>query len=278
VADLTGGDRAALEKLADVVRSLVDPATWVDRGGRGTLELVENSLLVRQSDAAHYELLVLCEKLRVARGGAPASGGDPTRFELTSRSEQARAKLDTPITVNYSAGKPLTKIVAFLQDRGHVNLTIDWLALGQTGATREVEAVLAVENVPLGDALDRLLAPLELDYVVMGPHTVQITTRAAAAARRELEFYPVRDLLEEGTSPEAIVARLTEGLVPAGVPGEAAPRVEAHYDAPAACILLLAPQGAQREAEQRLSAWRAERAEAQKPTANDAAGSGANEP
>jgi len=180
--------------------------------------------------------------------------------------------------VNYSAGKPLTKIVAFLQDRGHVNLTIDWLALGQTGATREVEAVLAVENVPLGDALDRLLAPLELDYVVMGPRTIQITTRAAAAARRELEFYPVRDLLNEGTSPEAIVARLTDGLVLAAAPGEVAPPVVARYDAPAACILLLAPQGAQREAEQRLAAWRAERAEPKSPTAAGAASAGLNEP
>ncbi|MBX3415500.1 MAG: DUF1559 domain-containing protein [Pirellulales bacterium] len=259
VGDLTGSAPASVEAFAELVRTLVEPATWSEAGGAGTLELVGDALLVRQSDATHYDLLVLCEKLRVARGGRPASVGDPSRFALASRSQQAQVKLDTPLrTVNFGEGTPLTKIVDFLQSQARVNLTIDWQALAPAGISREVTASLVVANVPLGEALTRLLEPLELDYLVVGPRTFQITSKQQAASRRELEIYPVRDLLDGSTDEGTVVARLTSGL--AGV-------VVARFDRPSASVLLLAPQTLQREVEARLTAWRAE----QSPAKQDAA-------
>jgi len=217
--------------------------------------------MVRQSDAAHYDLLVLCEKLRVARGGKPASAGDASRFDLASRSEQARPALEAPLrTVNFSEGTPLVRIIEFLQDHARVNITVDWQALALAGISREVTGTLAVEGVPFGEALDKLLTPLELDYLIVGPRTLQITSRPAAASQQDLEFYPVRDLLDESTTSEAMLARLTEGLS-ASAAGAGQP-VVVRFDKDSACVLLLAPQAVQREVEGRLTAWRAERSAA----------------
>lgn len=261
VGDLTGGDRASLESFAEMVRALVEPATWTEAGGTGAIELAGDALMVRQCDAAHYDLLVLCEKLRVARGGKPASAGDASRFDLTSRSEQARPALEATLrTGNFREGTPLVKIVEFLQDHARVNITVDWQALAGAGISREVTGMLAVEAVSCGEALDQLLAPLELDYLVVGPRTLQITSRQAAATQQDLEFYPVGDLLDESTTPDALLARLTEGLPPSAT-GDGQ-QVVARFDKESACVLFLAPQAVQREVEGRLSAWRAERAAA----------------
>ena len=68
VADLTGGDAQAAADLAALVQRLVVPESWQASGGRGTVEVTPDVLRITQTGHVHYQIIVFCEKLRVARG------------------------------------------------------------------------------------------------------------------------------------------------------------------------------------------------------------------
>ncbi len=68
VSDLTGSDAHAAADLAALVQRLVVPESWQAGGGRGTVEVAPDVLRITQTGHVHYQIIVFCEKLRVARG------------------------------------------------------------------------------------------------------------------------------------------------------------------------------------------------------------------
>lgn len=67
VADLVGADPQQLEILAQWVLELIQPESWTDAGGVGTLKAEKGTLVVQNRDAVHFQVLYLCDKLRAAR-------------------------------------------------------------------------------------------------------------------------------------------------------------------------------------------------------------------
>ena len=93
-----------------------------------------------------------------------------------------------------------------------------------------------------------LLQPLDLSYRIVDAGTFEVTTRTAAAARLELEFYPVASALAKGTSPEALIDRIKAQLAgatwnDAGGPGAM------FFDKPSNCLLVLQSQPVQAKLE-----------------------------
>ena len=91
VSDLTGGDAQAAADLAALVQRLVVPESWQGSGGRGTVEVTPDALRITQTGHVHYQIIVFCEKLRVARGLPTKSRKDPKKFVLTTRTAQAKS-------------------------------------------------------------------------------------------------------------------------------------------------------------------------------------------
>ena len=103
VSDLTGGDARATADLAALVQRLVVPESWQLDGGRGTVDVTPGVLRITQTARVHYQIIVFCEKLRVARGlptKSLLSRLDPRKFELTTRTTRAKAVLTWPASVN----------------------------------------------------------------------------------------------------------------------------------------------------------------------------------
>lgn len=258
VSDLAGPEPAALSELAGLVQKLVAPESWRPAGGQGTVEPAEGVLRVVQTDPIHYQILTFCERLRAARGLPLRSQHDPNKFALATLLDRARAKLSEPVTANFHKPTPLVRIIADLEELTGTRILIDWLALQAQGMSPGVEGSLNCRDLPLSEVLDDLLRPMGLAYRVVDADTLEVTTRRTVAARLELEFHPVGDLLTEGATAASLMEGIKDQVAGATWSEAGGPGV-LHFDQPSQCLIVLQAQPAQFELEELLERWRAER-------------------
>jgi hypothetical protein len=248
VSDLTGSDPAALDELAAMIRRLVAPDRWEAAGGPGRLRVAGQTLEIDQTPAVHYEVIVFCEKLRVARGRLPRSRIDPERFTLATRSQRARAILDHPVTANFRHEAPLGQALGHLAVSAGADILIDRIALSAAGVTDQTPVSVAVEDEPLAAALDRLLHPLGLGYRVIDAETLQVTGRTLVDGRLEVEFHPVADRLARGGTVEGLIHEIKTGMGGAGW-AESGGQAAILFDPPSGCLIVLQAQPVQRAVE-----------------------------
>ncbi len=258
VSDLTHRDKAAIDRLADMVQTLVAPDTWQRNGGRGTLRADRDALIVTQISPVHSQVVVFCEKLRSARGLPLRSRGGHQRFKLTTRRGQALPILRRPVTANFYEPAPLAEILDYLGELGKATFLIDRPALHSAGLNSKSLATVSVEKQPLDVALEKLLRPLGLVYRVVDARTLQITTYKADIARLELEFYPVEHLLQDSTSARDLIERI-KGRIAGTTWNDAGGPGVIHFDGPSKCLIVLQSQPVQVAVERLL---------AQKPAGN----------
>lgn len=256
VADLAGDTPESRRQFAAMVHSLVEPVGWSEANGSATSEWSEGALMVTADPSAHAQLVMLCEKLRVARGLPLKSRIDPSRFHLDTRTAHAKAALDAPITVNFARPEALDKIVAYLRSTTRLNLLIDNVALAEDGISAESEGALAAQQQPFGAAIASLLEPMELTCRVIDDRTLEITTPKAAARHAEVEFYPAGELLAAGADGHELIARITRELNAAAPAAPAASPPTIEFDAPSKYLIVRAPQSVQHRVESLLDTWR----------------------
>jgi hypothetical protein len=214
-----------------------------------------NSLDIRQTSAAHAQIIVLTEKLRTARGLARSpSPLDPAIFALASRSQQAQGKLATPITLSFNQPTPIMRILKLLEEAGGVRIVVDWRDLAAAGWNPDGETTLSIETQPLSSALTALLGPMDLAWRVVDGQTLQVLRPETLASRCELELYKVADLLKNDPAGESLVALVRQALgedafQDAGGPGEL------RCDAAGGCLIASLPQPQQQQLEALLARW-----------------------
>jgi hypothetical protein len=260
VSDLTGPERAATAKLAETIEQFVAPETWSRAGGRGTLEPGNGLLSVVQTDAVHDEIVTFCEKLRTARGLPLRSRRAPEEFTLATRLDRAGAKLGQPITANFSEPTRLERIVSDLEQETGLGILINRLAMTTQGMPSQVTGRLKADQQPLGEALEELLRPLGLGFRLIDAGTLEISTRQDIAARLELEFYPVADLLTEGETAGSLMGKI-RSQVAGGTWSDTKGPGLLGYDKPATCLLVLQSQPVQSDLQALLERWRSEKGE-----------------
>ncbi len=251
VSDLTGEDKAAVAELAALVRKLVAPESWQGNNGRGAIEPDGGALVVVQSGDVHQQVLVFCEKLRLARHKPLRSRNDPQRFALATQRDQARNMLDRPVTANFHEPAPLVKILVFLAQAAGAEILIDRAALAAAETSDRMEATLTANQQALGPALAALLQPLGLAYRIIGATAVQVTTQQAVEERLELEFYPIGPWLAKGISGSHLAERL-KAVVAASTWSDVGGPAEVCFDPPSQCLIVLQSQPAQTAIQQLL--------------------------
>jgi hypothetical protein len=264
VSDLAGTQKADLEELARRLRKLVAPESWQEAGGRGTIEVADGALRIVATDLVHYQILRFCEKLRVARGRPLRSRYPAAMFSLATRLDRVQAKLREPVTLNFHEPASLSEIVGQLTQQTTAKIVVDWLALAADGKPPQVEATLRADHRPLAEALDQMLRPLGLTVRAVSATVLQVTTAKAAAARRELEFYPLAGLVSPGVTAEAIQQRIkTEAAAASWSDAGGAGVID--FDPPSQCLLVLQSPPVQAQVEALLARVAAEKAESAKP-------------
>ena len=188
VADLTGRDAHAAADLAALLQRLVAPQSWQPSGGRGTVEIAADALRITQTAHVDYQIIVFCEKLRVARGlptKSKLSKLDPKKFVLATRTARAKAILSQIVSVHASVPSSLFSILDQFKQPAGSEILIDRPALAAIGISESTTGKFKAEKLPLGEALQQLLEPLELSWRAVDASTLQITTQKSLATRME---------------------------------------------------------------------------------------------
>jgi hypothetical protein len=246
VADLVGADEKPLNDLAALVRRMAAPQSWQPSAGAGSMKAAGGVLVSHQTDPVQMEILVFCEKLRIARGLPQKSRFDPARFVLTTRSDKARQMLQRPITANFGAPQSLAGVFKWLHQTTGATILVDHAALARQEMSTESECTAVAVNQPLATFLDELLTPIDLAWRVIDDRTVEITTRAAAAAHLDLEFYPARDLAADAEAGQRLIAQIQSKIEPQTW-GDKPDQAAIQFDAPSRSLIVRAPQKTQAE-------------------------------
>jgi hypothetical protein len=179
---------------------------------------------------------------------------DPSHFNLQTRSVQAQAALQAPVSLNFTQPTRLTTILARMGEAAGLRILVDWHDVSGAGWNPAAETKLLVDNQPLSAALGALLEPLDLTWRVVDPRTIQVVTPARLASQGELEVYKVGWIADESAA-ENVLAQLRAAL------GEGALRDdggvgELRYEPGSKCLLAWLPQPKQRELEALLARLR----------------------
>jgi len=116
--------------------------------------------------------------------------------------------------------------------------------MSAAGISRGRETTVTGNERPLSEVLVSLLDPLGLTYRMVDADTFEITTRKAAAARLELEIYPLATILAKSMTAESIMRRI-KGQVSSGTWNDAGGPGVMIFDEAARALLVLQSQPAQ---------------------------------
>ena len=112
---------------------------------------------------------------------------------LAARERIERA-LDEPASIDV-VEQPLKDVAASLQKRHDVLIQLDEKAIIDAGESADLPLTANLSNIRLRSALDLLLRPHELNWII--EHDVLVITSDTKARERiETRVYPVRDLVE----------------------------------------------------------------------------------
>lgn len=125
-----------------------------------------------------------------------------------------------------------------------MQILVDWRAVAELGWTPEGEATISANSEPVGQALAKMLLPMDLTYRVVDATTVQITSPTALIARLDVEFYPIENLLMPQETPEAFLQRIHKELGEEGLHDIGA---TVHLDTPSKHLVAALPQPWQKE-------------------------------
>jgi hypothetical protein len=250
--DLTGGVDA--EDIADYVQRFVAPATWRAAGGKGILAVDGTTLHVEQTRAVHHEILIFCERLRLARGLAPRSRYPAERLSVEPPNTAIAAKLNERTTFTFLPWERFSDVVQFWQDTSELTILVDWSALGDAELGPSSPIACSTIDRRWEEVFDEILEPLGLAWWAVDRETIQITSRDRLEGIQRVEFYAIPDSLRNRfASGEALVESLETELrerVDAGRIISKAMRME--FDKPSGRLIVLAPPTVHRYLSQRL--------------------------
>jgi hypothetical protein len=252
LGDLAGGEPKRRAEVANLVTAMVAPQSWKTarpEPSDAEINVDGDDLVIRQTRRTHHQIEKFLARLRTARGVA---GGDGDLSLLRTRRQQIDPALSRRITLNYTVGAPLSKIVAALVEETKLTILVDWRALRAAGIGGQTSARMTAANEPIETALTSLLTPLDLTYRILDSRTLHITTPSAAAESMHVEFYPLGDLAQASPAVDKLVRDFRRDWQQKR--GE--PAGEFHFDAASRCLILRHTQAAHNDFERRLATTR----------------------
>ena len=155
------------------------------------MEVTPDVLRITQTGHVHYQIIVFCEKLRVARGLPTKSHLDPKKFVLATRTARAKAILGQVASVNVSVPASLSSILEQFKQPAGTEILIDRPALAAAGISENTTRKFKADRLPQGEALRKLLDPWELAWRAVGANTLQVTTQKRLPRGWSWSFTPL---------------------------------------------------------------------------------------
>ncbi|MEO0530095.1 MAG: hypothetical protein AAF266_05890 [Planctomycetota bacterium] len=189
-----GTRRTIKHRLTDLARN--DPEALNDLLRR-FVPLNDNFALDASGEAeltadlgTHYDLLVFCERLRVARG-LPTDSKYPRELLTPEPSLAQLAKqLDRRTTFTFVEPTPLAEVFDHWRRVTDLPILVDWRSLADVGLGPQSTIECSVTNRPWQAALDGVLEPLGLTWAAFNGNALVVTTRRPPEPLATTEFYP----------------------------------------------------------------------------------------
>jgi hypothetical protein len=203
------------DDLVDLITQVVEPASWAEVGGPGSIQAVPGGLVVSQSRSEHEQIASLVDDLRRLKAGEPPvyPKRERERLILDALSEE------TSLTFNDT---PLTEVAAFVEVTHRVPVVLDRRSFDDAGLALDVPVTVDYSGMPLADALELILGTVELSYVV-DREVLFITTQERAKRRHGARVYSTQgvhsELLGEKLRLVNIIRMTTEPTSWEGVGG-----------------------------------------------------------
>lgn len=206
VGDLLTGSGEVREQIAnelwEIVQQYAFPNSWSSVGGDGenTINTSDGMMVISQSHAAHESVAQLLKMLR--------TGDNPSPSEYESQILRA---LDQRISCDLD-DEPLETAVRHLCNLGKIeNVVFDTQALQEEGVSLDNRVSLHVYDLPLQDALKKLLYSTGLTSLVKYDALV-VTSWLEAGNDLEYRIVRVNNLMGSPPDPDGLI-RIIENSV-----------------------------------------------------------------
>ncbi|MEX0866573.1 MAG: hypothetical protein WD030_04385 [Pirellulales bacterium] len=201
----------AKDSLLEVIRSMIGPNNWSDVGGAWTIQSSRELLIVNAPRQTNQQIAALLSQLRLAKGW---DGRDQSMLERFVRPKAVTWKpFDIPVTLAYQE-RPLAEVVGDISLRYKVPVLLDYASLRDIGLDGDVPVTIDVKNMPLRDALQRLLRPIDPDLGVHLSRGVMMIVTDLGCGSVATHIYPVRDLATNERELEELAKLLHKTVAP----------------------------------------------------------------
>jgi hypothetical protein len=226
--------------MATLIQQFVSPTTWQRAGGHGTIDVDGGKLRIDQAKTVHHEIVVFCERLRLARGLRLRTRYPAERLSIESPYQQIHARLHERTTFTFLPWTRLADVVRHWEHESGVTMLVDWGSLGDEQLTPSTPLTCSAVDQPWHAALDQILEPLGLAWWAVDGSTIELSTQDALEGIQRTEFLVVPPAVQEkfGGGPKLLEAFTNELLEGGGTDAAADGRPTTHFDAPSGRLIV----------------------------------------
>ncbi len=152
------------------------------------LQDVEESIVSPIAGGKNIAYPANWEDLKKRRQPLPADAGEHSPTEM-----RVRQSLANPVSLHFE-GESLTQIMQYISDTQGINVVVDEAGLAEEGVTSSTPISIGVDGIQLRSALNLMLHPLNLDYVIDN-EVLNVTSRMKQQGELASKVYRVADLV-----------------------------------------------------------------------------------
>ncbi|MCA9247246.1 MAG: hypothetical protein KDA42_09035 [Planctomycetales bacterium] len=202
------------ERLVDLIITTIQPNTWDEVGGPGSVEAFEGSLVVSQTQDVLEQICPLLQTLRkfpltetVATDEKPRAALRLSPFD-DETPERIEQKLSEMTHLDFLE-TPLGEVAEFVAELHHVPVLLDVRALENAGLSTTTPVTIKLKGVSLRSALRLMLRELDLTYHIRDEVLLFSTPEEVCEATTTV-LYPVVDILPVGSDTQDIPERMED--------------------------------------------------------------------
>jgi hypothetical protein len=248
VADLAiGGDASPIARL---VAQFVAPETWKEGSGN-TITAAGPKLKIDAAQGGRHQVLIFCERLRLARGQSQRSRYPAALLTTESPYAKLAPTLARRTTYTFLPWSRLADVVAHWQQTSKLTILVDWAALADVDLSPSSPVSCSSIDRQWQDVFDESLESLGLGWWAVDGETIQITTFDALNDVRRVEFYVVPENVAKNADSRSDLAKTLEQELNAAENHHPA---VIHLDTDSAHLIVLASPAQHRHLSKRLAA------------------------
>lgn len=147
----------------------------------------------------------------------PRGSGVPLAHAILKKEEDSKEEkifrsLDKPTNVEWQE-LPLEDAITYLAEFHGINIIIEKAALSEAGIALDQPVTLRLQGVRLESALNLLLEPVPLEWVIQD-EVMKITTQEWCEDHPEVQVHEIQSLIDAGHTPEELIASIKACIEP----------------------------------------------------------------